>query len=59
MKKHKVGTRVKHTRRNGDVINAKVIALRDSARGAWLQIRGDVGGKTLALWVRPSQAEII
>ena len=55
----KLGTKVRHTRRNGDVITAKVTAKRTSERGDWLSIKGDVGGKPLTIWVRPSQVEVI
>jgi hypothetical protein len=58
-KRCKRGITVKHKRRNGDIITAKITGSKAGPRGDFLSIRGDVGGKSLELWVRPSQVEII
>lgn len=52
----KVGTRIKHTRRTGEVCTGKVLANHEGLRGHWVDVEvKSAAGKLLALRVRPSQ----
>lgn len=53
----KIGTLVKHTRRNGETIKAKVVDTDIGASGDWLQLEWKDGTKTRTLWCRPSQVK--
>ena len=57
--KAKIGAKVRHTRRNGEVVNGVVVNDFDHGLGRWLEIRvGKAGAAgTYTLKARPSQLE--
>lgn len=55
----RIGTKVQHTRRNGAVFTGKVTSIRDSSRGKWMVLKGEIGGKETMLQVRPSQVKAV
>lgn len=57
----KIGTKVRHVRRNGEKVSATVIGYRKTPRGDWATLRvGERGAAdTYELEARPSKCTII
>lgn len=59
-KKPKIGTRVRFTRRNGQVVEGRVAGTDELANGLWVSVNtGGKGENAELTQVRPSQLEFI